>query len=288
MLVMSRSNFVRARDYLSDYGRPLEQALFRYHFEGGSSEAVLAVLEQHQSADGGFSGMGEGDANCSSSIGTCVAFQILSELHVPVENELVQKGISYFLHSFDDNLRYWFPDLSRKDPPDDQFDYLWGNPSAEIVGYLYEYQDLVPRNFLEQLTEIAVNKLRSSPRPLEMFAALCFLSMAERTPRRITSEILECLHREIGNVVNIDPASWTGYFAKPIWYVPSPSSPLYGDLKHETNLNLDYEISRQSPEGFFPLNWNADVEEVDTWRSILTLETLVILRNHGRIEGMTV
>ena len=62
MLVMSGPNFLRARDYLSDHGRPLEQALFRYHFEGGISEAVLAVLEQHQSADGGFAGMGEGDA----------------------------------------------------------------------------------------------------------------------------------------------------------------------------------------------------------------------------------
>jgi hypothetical protein len=165
---------MRARAYLYGYGRPLEQELFRYHFEGGSPQAVLATLERHQSEDGGFVGMGEGDANCSSPIGTCVAFQVLSELHVTLENELVQKGISYFLRSFDDNRSYWFPDLSRKEPSDDEFDYLWGNPSAEIVGYLHEYKELVPVDFLNELTEIAVNKLRCSPRPLEMFTTLLF------------------------------------------------------------------------------------------------------------------
>lgn len=288
MLLMSRSNFLRARAYLFDYGRPLEQELFRYHFEGGSPQAVLAILQQHQSEDGGFAAMGEGDANCSSPIGTCVAFQILSDLHVPVENELVQKGIPYFLRSFDDNRKYWFPDLSRKDPSDHEFDYLWGNPSAEIIGYLHEYKELVPVHFLEELTDIAVNNLRCSPRPLEMFATLCFLRMAQRVPRRISLEILNDLRREIRTVVNLDPSTWTGYFAKPVWYAPLPLSPLYNDLEHETELNLDDEISRQSPEGFFPLNWDADTDEVGTWRSILTLETLVILRNHGRIEGVTV
>lgn len=245
MLLMNQTQFNRARNYIMQHGRPLERALFIYHFEGGSSETVIQVLADHQNEDGGFERMGEGDESCSSPIGTCAAFRILGDLRIPADNVLVRRGVSYFLNSYDDDLNYWFPDLQRKNPPDDQFDYLWGNPSAEIVGYLHEYAEIVPADFLDKVTSKSMDNLRQSPRPLEMFSELCFLMLADRISTPYASEIIDELRSEIRTVASLDPADWDGYFAKPIWYGSNPSSQLYDMIEHEVQLNLGFLLNER-------------------------------------------
>ena len=235
MLLMNQTQFNRARNYIMQRSRPLERALFIYHFEGGRPETVIQVLADHQNEDGGFERVGEGDESCSSPIGTCVAFQILSDLRIPADNSLVRKGISYFLNSYDDELDYWYPDKQRQDPSADQFEYLWGNSSAEIVGYLHEYAEVVPADFLGKVTIQSMDNLRHSPRPLEMFSALCFLRLADRISPLYAGEIIDCLRLEIRNVANLNPAEWGGYFAKPIWYASTPSSQLYDVIEHEVS-----------------------------------------------------
>jgi hypothetical protein len=42
---ITKTSFETARDYLMSNGRPLERALFCYHFEDESVEAVLCELE---------------------------------------------------------------------------------------------------------------------------------------------------------------------------------------------------------------------------------------------------
>ena len=68
----------RARAFINTQGRPLERALYSYHFDDGSAEAVLAELGHYRNDDGGFGHGIEPDLQTpdSSVLGTTVALQI--------------------------------------------------------------------------------------------------------------------------------------------------------------------------------------------------------------------
>jgi len=66
--VLTRERFTDTKDYLFRAERPLEQELFKYHFENGTGEDCLRELAVFQMPDGGFRGMGEGDNDTSSPI----------------------------------------------------------------------------------------------------------------------------------------------------------------------------------------------------------------------------
>ena len=46
--------FERAEAFVYRFARPLDLARWQYHFEGGSSGAVLKALACYQNEDGGF------------------------------------------------------------------------------------------------------------------------------------------------------------------------------------------------------------------------------------------
>ena len=54
MKKLTTHNFAKARAYLQRQARPLEQALFRYHFEDGPALDVWQELAAFQNEDGGF------------------------------------------------------------------------------------------------------------------------------------------------------------------------------------------------------------------------------------------
>jgi hypothetical protein len=53
-ICLSPAAFEEIRGWVSRNARPLDFALWRYHFEGGSAEDVLRALALYQNADGGF------------------------------------------------------------------------------------------------------------------------------------------------------------------------------------------------------------------------------------------
>ena len=69
----------------SDEVRPLEQQLYRYHFDGGTAAEVITELARFQNADGGFGHGLEPDLRLagSSVIATTVALQRCREIHAP-------------------------------------------------------------------------------------------------------------------------------------------------------------------------------------------------------------
>ena len=57
MKTLTKPEFEQAANYLRTQARPLERALFAYHFEGGPIDTVYAELAKFQNADGGFFGL---------------------------------------------------------------------------------------------------------------------------------------------------------------------------------------------------------------------------------------
>ena len=89
------NRFQDARDYLFKHGRELEQALFRFHFVGGSNQQVLTKLQEFQDENGGFKGMGEGGEDAANAMDTNMAFQCLSDVGATCQEEMVQKAASH-------------------------------------------------------------------------------------------------------------------------------------------------------------------------------------------------
>ena len=46
--------FEKARTFVYRNARPLDLAIWQYHFENGSKEAVMHALSAYQNPDGGF------------------------------------------------------------------------------------------------------------------------------------------------------------------------------------------------------------------------------------------
>ena len=99
MKKLTQSAFQRAKNFIMDQGRALDQRRFEFHFEDGSADAVLAALTLYQNDDGGFGHSLEPDIRTpfSSAIVTTVGFQILREIRAPVSHVLVRQGIQYFI-----------------------------------------------------------------------------------------------------------------------------------------------------------------------------------------------
>ncbi|QGH35286.1 hypothetical protein GI584_15050 [Gracilibacillus salitolerans] len=135
--ILSLENFQRERKYLMINGKNIEQDLFRFHFENGSPQEVISKLQEYQGKDGGFRNMGEGHSIITNGMDTSMAFQYLSEVGATSNDEIVQKGIQYIIGTYDYELNCWHA------RPNETSQYWLDNLCAELVGYLYEYRELV-------------------------------------------------------------------------------------------------------------------------------------------------
>ena len=299
--------FDRARDFIFASARPLEQRLFAYHFESGSADDVKAELASFQNEDGGFGRGVEPDFRlaASSPLATTVAFQIFRDIGASSDDEAVGKGIGYLLSTYDSERREW-PTTPRgvNDEPHapwwhhdgDRGNALdrsgWGNPSAEIVGHLRDHAALVPHAFLAEVTELAMEDIRSLPDDIDSFTMLCYVRLADALAdydRELVRRKLEA-STQLG--ISIDPDSWPGKEGSLLPFAPTPDSLLGDVLSATVAARLDGVIDGQADDGSWMPEWSwGQYEEAwqsarVEWQGHLTLLTLLTLRAYGRIEGI--
>ena len=100
MKQLTQAAFQRAKNFIMEQGRAVDQRRFEFHFENGSADAVLAALSPYQNDDGGFGHSLEPDIRmpASSAIVTTIGFQILREIRgISASHTVVRKGIQYFI-----------------------------------------------------------------------------------------------------------------------------------------------------------------------------------------------
>ncbi len=303
MKKLAHSAFQRAKNFIMDQGRALDQKRFEFHFEDGSADAVLAALTPYQNDDGGFGHSLEPDLRTpfSSAIATTVGFQILREIRAPASHALVRKGIQYFIATYEVSQQVWPivpPEVN--DAPHapwwhykkstETFGRFLVNPRAEIVGYLHEFSEGVPTELLKTLTAAVLEHLESLPDEMEMHDSLCFVRLAETEALSSRDKVWAKLARAAAPGVARNAEQLTGYVLKPLWLVPSPESPLAAGLKDEVEMNLDFEIEQQGEDGAWSPNFSWGDQYPEAWRvakrewqSRFTVDTLKTLRDFGRI-----
>ena len=306
MKKFSKAAKQKARDFLLTQARPLEQALYRYEFEQGDKETVLEELGEFQNPDGGFGHALEPDfrAEQSSALATSVALDILRDLDISAENPLVSRSIAYLLESYNPETGVWriIPEGTDASPHapwwsqerlETTFDGFRWNPKAELAGYLWTYESLVPVELKNAVLDSAVQAIEAPLESIGGDALLCYtrLIATKNLPADIQRRIRNSLQELIPVSVELDPEKWGDYCLKPLWLVNSPASPFYETLAEAVESNLDYEIESQCQDGSWTPNWNwagtfpeAWKQAEREWRGILTLRNLRSMKNFGRLE----
>lgn len=303
---LSEAALDRARSFIEERARPLERALYSYHFAGADPEPVLAALAEFQNSDGGFGRGLEPDFRlpASSALATTVGLQVLREVRTSADHPLVQSAIRYLLDSYDPEHQVWpiIPPTADSAPHAPWWGYSenladqWGgflaNPRAEIVGYLHQYASLVPADLLDRLTIAQIDHLEGAQDEMVMFDLMCYVRLVETPtlPEDVRELTLPRIKKAADRLVVRDPGQWREYGLKPIDIVRSPDSPFIRGLEREIELNLDFEVERQAEDGSWPPAWTWGDLHPETWptaerewKGVLTLHTLKVLRDFDRL-----
>ena len=307
MNVLNRRAFDASRGFLEATARPLELARFRHAFLGGSSEAVLNALGGFQNNDGGSGHALEPDLRApeSSVLCTSIAFQILRSFNASSEHAFVSNGIGFLMANLDRGQCGWriVPERAEYSPRapwwyqkgrEEQFAAFSLNPSAEILGYLFDYREQVEQDAISAVSDRVLRELGSLTK-IEMHELLCCLRLLQTTT--LPPEYRDQLHAKLNGLIKgtiaCDPEQWKGYSLRPLQVVHSPESPFMAGLEEAVAANLDYEIASQNADGSWTPTWSWDdtfpeewAKAKMEWSGVITIEKLLTLERFGKIEGI--
>jgi hypothetical protein len=306
MLKLSREAAQRAKSYLMAHGRGVDKRLYEFHFEGGSKDDMVEASGAFQNDDGGFGKALEPDlrTNASSAIATQHGFNYLAEVGADEDTRPAGRAIEYLLLTYDAERSVWpiippevedaphAPWWSYEESADNFGDFLV-NPRAALVGHLHHYASLVPEDFLVKITSEVLHHMETMPdHEMNMHDLYCYLTLAESLQRPAQDAVITKLAKVVAGSVENDPNKWSEYNLKPLAVAQSPDSLLASVLEPKAlDLNLDFEISRQSEDGSWPLSWSwefideaAWAQAEKDWKGHHIVQILKTLRAHGRFE----
>lgn len=306
MRILSRKAFGASREFLEVTARPLEVAQFRHAFLGVPTEPVLNALRGFRNDDGGFGHALEPDLRTpdSSVLCTSIALRILRSLEISTEHAFVSGSIGYLLASLDREQCGWriIPETAESSPRapwwyqkgrEGSFDAFSLNPTAEILGYLFDNREQVGQEVVSAVSDRVFREL-GRPLELEMHELLCCLRLfqTKHLPDKYRGQLLARLNQSIKGVVACDPKDWTGYSLRPLQVADAPQSPFVAGLRDAVADNLDYVIASQNADGSWTPTWSWDdafpeawAKAKDEWSGVITLDNLLTLQRFGRIEG---
>jgi hypothetical protein len=302
---LSRSGFVRAREYLKSRARPLERALYARDFENAPVADSVLELTAFQNDDGGFGRALEPDLRTpsSSALATAIGLRRLMELSCGPHEPSVDRAVRYLLgtgeagiwriapadaHSYP-HAPWWHDrdgSLART------FDGFIVNPSADIVGLLHHFSSGVSEGWITRTTEALVSAIERGEARLQGDGFICAVRLAETAalPEHYRRRVVPRLRHEVLQVVSRDPQQWASYCTPPLWVAPTADSLLADTLRDDVQQHLDYLIDTQTPEGCWRPFWNWGTSYPDVWVTAreewsghLTLNALMCLRAYGRI-----
>lgn len=290
------------KSYLQTHARKLDLRLYEHLFEKAGAQPVIDELSKYQNADGGFGNGLEPDLQLpdSSALATTVAFQYLAKLQTNTSS-LAEKAIHYLADSYDNPKQRWvnIPPTANKHPRAPWWNYEevlqwagWGNPSAEILGYLLQYADkLNDKAFLKKVSEQAIQHLYATTKP-EQHEVKCYIRLYNYAGKDLQAKLYDRLAAHIKQLAKTDLKDWVGYTATPLTFIDSPDSPFANLFSKQLLLKNAHYISQQivanthwEPTwqwGQFDKEWAKAKQD---WSGKLTVENIELLKAFGiRVE----
>ena len=283
MKQLSKQAFQQAASYLQTHGRPVDQARFAFHFAAGSAADILAALAVYQNEDGGFGHGLEPDLRtpASSAVATQQAFNLFREVGATSEEPMVQRAVGYLLNTFDhEELRWEIVSPAVEDAPHAPWwtygesagsdDGFRSNPRPALIGFLCDYQTLVPADLLAKLIGVQLGHLavKFATGPIDMHALPCYVTLATspNLPAEQREALLTMLMQRVTGTVATDPATFADYQLLPLDVAPMPDAPLAATVERSAvDAHLDYLIETQLPDGSWPLPWSWAFVDEAAW-----------------------
>ena len=306
-MTLSTDAFQRATLFVESRARPLDVARMRFHFDSAPANAVAEELERYQNGDGGFSSALALDITAleSSALATSAACQYLREIGPAPIKAMASKAVRYLVDTFDQGNRVWriIPDSAEDSPHapwwnrsglEQAFGSFKLNPTAELLGYLYDWRDSATEPLIGGLSREVLDRL-GSLEEIEMHDFLCCKRLAgtkDLNPE-FRATLLAHLQRLLPTTVSTDSSQWAAFGLRPLQVADSTDSHFYEHLSEAVEENLDFVVATQEDDGSWLPTWNwggqfpdeSEVAKVEGagW---LTVENLLVLREYGRIEGV--
>lgn len=301
------NTYEKARAFMYRCSRPLELALWQYHFEGGSAENVLHALSFYQNEDGGFGHALEADNwnPNSSPLTTQTATEILYAVDAPAEHPIVQ-GVLRYLDSgkdFDLSHLQWPGTVpSNNDHPraiwwtwdgKDAFRY---NPTAGLAAFILRYaarDSAVYQKGLAIAREAVAWLLAQEP-----FAEKHIIFLFQRLAEFGTGHDIPGFDEMAARVHTLAPLCvctdltkyGVEYVDRPTDLITGPKHPWYPLIAEAAQAECDFLIASQRPDGSWPVPWkwwNEYTAEYEVaamwWKSHIVLKHIVYLKNFNRV-----
>lgn len=312
MNITETKEFKAAEGFILRNARPLDMAMWRYLFHGGSREEVLEALAAYQNPDGGFGWGLECDSlnPNSAPIQTLTACGALKEIGFEDGNHPIIQGILRYLDSgadFDEKSGQWLnavpsnndyphaiwwqynPDSKPEENP------LPYNPTAGLAGFALHFADKnsVLYRKAEKIAESAIEFINSgnfSPEPhvTGSFAMLYDYLVEAKAEQFDTDKLRETLLSRASAEICREPSRWeTEYVPKPSNYLQSRDSLFYAGNEALCAEECEFIRRCQLPDGSFPVTWDwcTDYKEfslaANWWKSRIIIINMRFLAEFG-------
>lgn len=275
-------NLELARVFLYRNARPLDLARWKYLFEGGSREDVLAALAAYQNEDGGF---GHGlEPDCwnpnSAPVQTWVATEIIKEVGLADQKHPIIQGILRYLASGKDfNGHTWSNAVATNNEyphaPWWQYDEAQEpsyNPTACLIGFILKFADKDSRLFhLACALAKEAYQFFKKQFPLEsMHTVSCFVELYEYTKKSPVQvldleEYKALLQKQIQHIITYDTSRWAvDYVCKPSLLISGKTSDFYPENQEICQYECEFISNSQQADGTWAITW-AWAEYPEAW-----------------------
>ena len=290
-----------AYDYIKNNCDGLYKTLFEYYFFEGESSSVIRTLKQYQNKDGGFGHGLEPDFLLpnSSPMATTIAFQILDDIEDP---DLIKDAVRYYEKTFDKNRNGWWsvPSNVNEYPHAPWWSYNvenkctiidknWGNPSAEIIGFMCKWEKYVKEVEIIRLLDYSIEHLNSLEKFESEHEVYCYIRMFKNITITYQDKIRNKLSTAIKELICLDETKWDSYVPMPLDFVKSKNHPLFVEVKDYADNHCNY-LTATINNGVWSPTWEWNDYEVDwekskrNWTAIITIKNYRILKEFDRID----
>lgn len=308
MKTLSTKAFEEIRRFVYQNARPLELALWQYHFENGSKEAVLDMLQFYQNSDGGYGNTIEPDNWNPASSPYIVQYvlRIFKQIDFLDTRHPIYQSIFRFLEDTEYKADYgWFFVIpSNQDYPH----AIWWDYSEEanvsqsigttasLSGFILRYGD--PQSKLYCRARDYSKRLIEKLPVTESFGDMGikgYLTLLEDIKEAGLAEdfnlnavsdiILDLVRKKMREEKN-------NFMATPLEFIYSTDSILYEEYRQEVEEELDHIIDSRSPSGVWDIPWewyngNRYPKEFaiseNWWKSFEAIDKLLKLKRFGRL-----
>lgn len=303
-LDFSPSDWKKIQIKFLEVATPLDKARFHFHFSGSSADLVLKELKSYQNYDGGFGHGLEADFHLPNStpMATSVGIRILESLpKSPKRNAMIRQALRFLKGCFYIDRPGWFAvipavnefphapwwdfDLNKNQTI---IDTHWGNPSAEIIAYLWNFRSMIPNWDLEPLLEHATHFFENLSTFSSEHEIYCYLHLYHFCPNKYRQRLKTNLQKAVKSLVVTDETQWNTYVPQPVHFLLYPEDTEQWFNVTDIHKNLLYLREKLKQEKILSPNWEwgtypqywAEAKKI--WAAKLTLRALKTLKQFSK------